>query len=528
VVQGALTAIEPMPCEEARPPSIGIERLSKSYGGTQALKDVSIRCRAGDVHAIAGENGAGKSTLMKILAGVVPAGQYHGVVRLAGEPVSFANVRDAEAAGVFLVPQELHVVPELTIADFLFLNREPANCGFVDRRRLWLDTRTWLSAFHLPLSPLTLMGELSSHEQQLISIARAMSQGLKILILDEPTASLTGQETDLLFNQIRIFRERGVTVLYISHRLAELERIADAVTVLRDGQIVDGFRRAEEPEPIRRIIRGMIGRDVKDMYPKTVAQHGDVALSIEDWTVSSPNPDRPNCVQSLSLEVHAGEVLGIFGLIGSGSSDLGRSLFAAHQGASSGRLLVAGRVIAPKTARDAVAAGIAYLPSDRKREGLVLPMSVGTNLTLAALDSFARAGIVNRRREASTIREFIANLRIKCSSPDQPAADLSGGNQQKIVVAKWLITKPTIFVMDEPTRGVDVAARLEIYELINLVVAGGGAVIMISTDAAEVLGMSDRVIAMRDGHAVGEWPRGDVGEEALMLHAAGRSEAGYG
>jgi ABC-type sugar transport system ATPase subunit len=528
VVQGALRAVDSMPMEGVGPPSIGIERLSKSYGGTQALKDVSIRCRAGDVHAIAGENGAGKSTLMKILAGVVPTKQYQGAVKLAGEPVSFANVRDAEAAGVFLVPQELHVVPGLTIADSLFLNREPASWGMVDRRKLWLDTRAWLTAFHLSLSPLTPMGELSSHEQQLISIARAMSQGLKILILDEPTASLTAQETGLLFDQIGILRERGVTVLYISHRLAELERIADAVTVLRDGQVVDGFRRAEEADPIRRIIRGMIGRDVKDMYPKAVAPSGEVALRIEDWTISNPNPKRPNCVQSLSLEVRAGEVLGIFGLIGSGSSDLGRSLFASHQGASSGRLFVGGQVVAPKTPRDAIAAGIAYLPSDRKREGLVLPMSVGENLTLAALDSFAATGMVNRRKEAGSIHEFIANLRIKCSSPDQLAADLSGGNQQKIVVAKWLITKPLIFVMDEPTRGVDVAARLEIYELINLVVAGGGAVILISTDAAEVLGMSDRVIALRDGRMAGEWPRGLVGEEALMMHAAGRNEGAHG
>jgi ABC-type sugar transport system ATPase subunit len=264
------------------------------------------------------------------------------------------------------------------------------------------------------------------------------------------------------------------------------------------------------------------------MYPKAVAPCGEVALRIEDWTISNPNPERPNCVQSLSLEVRAGEVLGIFGLIGSGSSDLGRSLFASHQGASSGRLFVGGQVVAPKTPRDAIAAGIAYLPSDRKREGLVLPMSVGENLTLAALDSFAATGMVNRRKEAGTIHEFIANLRIKCSSPDQLAADLSGGNQQKIVVAKWLITKPLIFVMDEPTRGVDVAARLEIYELINLVVAGGGAVILISTDAAEVLGMSDRVIALRDGRMAGEWPRGLVGEEALMMHAAGRNEGAHG
>jgi ABC-type sugar transport system ATPase subunit len=513
--------------EGEHPPSIAVEGLSKSYGGTQALKAISLRCRAGDVLAIAGENGAGKSTLMKILAGVVPAGEYNGVVMLAGRAVSFFSVRNAEAAGVFLVPQELHIVPELTIAEYLFLNREPAKWGFVDRRKLWLDTRTWLDAFHLSISPLTLMGELSSHEQQLVSVARAMSQGLKILILDEPTASLTAQETDLLFHQIRVLRERGVTVLYISHRLAELERIADAVTILRDGQIVDGFRMEDEAEPTRRIIRGMIGRDVKDMYPKATSTHGDVVLRIRDWTVRNPNPDRPNCVKGIALDLRAGEVLGIFGLIGSGSADLGRSLFAAHRGAVSGTLQVSGRSVVLRTARDAVAEKITYLPSDRKREGLVLPMSVGDNLTLAALDRFTSAGIVDRHKEISTIRRFVANLRIKCASPQQPAADLSGGNQQKIVVAKWLVTEPRIFVMDEPTRGVDVAARLEIYELINLVTASGGAVILIATDAAEVLGMSDRVIAMRDGSLVGEWPRGGVEEEALMLHAAGRAEAAH-
>jgi ABC-type sugar transport system ATPase subunit len=502
--------------------SVSVSRLNKRYGGTHALRDVSLACEEGDVHAIAGENGAGKSTLVKVLSGVIPANEYAGEVRLSGELVEFSGVRDAERAGIFLVPQELQVIPELSVADYLYLNREPRRFGMVDRRKLWSDTSAWLASFRLSVSPMTPMGELSSHEQQLVSIARAMTQGVKVLILDEPTASLTGRETELLFDELRALRQRRVTTLYISHRLAELERIADAVTVMRDGSVVDNFRMADDSSPARRIIRGMIGQDVEEMYPKGACTPGDKMLQLTDWTVENPLPDRPPLVENLSLELRAGEVLGVFGLIGSGASDLVRSVYGIHRGKVRGIANVQGKGVTLRNAREAMACGIAYLPSDRKREGLVLGMSVGSNLTLAGLNGFAELGaVVDRKQEAHAVRDYIRNLRIKCASPDQAVGDLSGGNQQKVVAAKCLLTHPKVLLLEEPTRGVDVGARLEIYELVNKVAAEGRAVVLVSTDVSEVLGISDRVIAMRDGRFAGEWTRGEVSEENLMLHAAG-------
>jgi len=501
--------------------AIRVSGLDKWYGGTHALRDVSLAVEAGHVHAIAGENGAGKSTLVKILAGVLTHHGYTGEVAIDGAPVRLGSIRDAEVHGVFLVPQELHVVPQLSVADFLFLNREPRRFGMVDRARLWADTSRWMRTFQIDVSPLTPMGDLDSHEQQLIIIARAMTQGVKVLILDEPTASLTERETRLLFERVRDFKSHGVTTLYISHRLPEFERIADAVTVMRDGRVVDGFPLERNGETARRVIKAMIGRDLDEFYPKTPASLGGDLFGIEAWGVGNPDVGRPALVEPMDLFVRAGEVLGIYGLIGSGTSDLARSFFGVHGGAVTGTMRVRGKPIDARRPGGAIKAGIAYVPSDRKRDGLVLSMPVSSNLTLAALGKMTNLGMIDRGAELRNVQRYVASLKVKCASVEDPISALSGGNQQKVVAAKWMLAEPEVFVFEEPTRGVDVNARIEIYQLINEVASAGKAVILISTDLPEVLGMADRVLVMHAGRVAGQWPRAEIDEEKAMIHATG-------
>ena len=501
--------------------AVRVSGLDKWYGGTHALHDVSLSVEAGHVHAIAGENGAGKSTLVKVLAGVLHHGSYTGDVVIDGSRARLSSIRDAEAHGVFLVPQELHVVPQLTVADFLFLNREPRRFGMVNRAKLWADASRWISTFKIDASPLTLMGGLGSHEQQLVSIARAMTQGVKILILDEPTASLTERETQLLFDRVRDFKSHGVTTLYISHRLPEFERIADAVTVMRDGRVVDGFTLERNGDTPRRVIKAMVGRELDELYPKTKVTAGATVFSVEDWSVRSPVVGRPSVVHPMNLSTKGGEVLGIYGLIGSGASDLARSFFGVHSGAVSGVMQVGGKVVDARQPGGAIKAGVAYMPSDRKRDGLILGMNVSANLTLAALGKMTTFGVIDRGLELCNVQKFVTSLKVKCASVEAPISSLSGGNQQKVVAAKWMLAEPEVFIFEEPTRGVDVGARIEIYHLINEVAAIGKAVILISTDLPEVLGMADRVMVMHAGRVTGQWATNEIDEETAMLLASG-------
>jgi ABC-type sugar transport system ATPase subunit len=506
-------------------PAVKVSRLNKWFGSTHALADVSVTFEPGDVHAVAGENGAGKSTLVKILSGVIGASEYTGEVEIDGVARQLHSVRDAERFGIFLVPQELNIVPELRVGEFLFLNREPRRWGLLDTKKLWSDTAHWLDVFKLAVSPIARMDELSTHEQQLVSIARAMTQGVNVLILDEPTASLTERETELLFQRIAELKRRNVATIYISHRLHEFERIANVVTVMRDGCVVDNFRLEGAGDTPRRVIQAMVGRDLTEMYPKAPAVQGGPVLQLQGWSVASPVAGRPPLVRDIDLTVMAGEVLGLFGLIGFGASDLARSVFGIHPGRVSGTVWMRGRQVRVDSPGQAIAAGIAYLPAERKRDGLILHNSIAANMSLAALGRVTQMGAVDRRRELLKVQEYVSTLRVKCRSVEQPVMQLSGGNQQKVVAAKWLLTEPDVFILEEPTRGVDVNARIDFYELINKLAASGKAVVLISTDLTEVLGMSDRVLAMCAGRLVGEWRAGNVSEEEVMLHAAGEQEA---
>ncbi|NTH16802.1 sugar ABC transporter ATP-binding protein [Agrobacterium rhizogenes] len=498
-----------------------VSGIDKKFGVVHALKGVSISFRRGDVHAIAGENGAGKSTLMKILSGVI--GGYDGYIEIEGERCRFDSIRDAERHGVFLVPQELNVVPELRVGEYLFLNREPRRWGMVDTKTLWADAVRWLAVFKLDLSPLLRMGDLSTHQQQLVSIARAMTQGVKLLILDEPTSNLTERETELMFEQISDLHKHGVTTIYISHRLHEFERIANAVTVMRDGAVVDHFRLQGQSDTPRRVVQAMVGRDLTEMYPKLAVAVGEPKLTLREWTIPNRGPGRANLVEDLNLDVRAGEVLGIFGLLGSGAFDLTRSLFGAHAAKVRGRMEIGGKAVSVVSPRDAIRSGIAYIPAERKRDGLIEAHSITSNMTLAALSRLTHFGVLDRYAELKRVQQYVTSLKVKCGSVEQPISQLSGGNQQKVVAAKWLLTAPEVFILEEPTRGVDINARVDFYALINDLAVAGKAIIIVSTDLPEVLGMSDRVLAMLEGRIVREWPWGEATEEDVMTAAAGGS-----
>ena len=506
----------------ARAPAAKVSNVDKRFGGAHALRGVSVTFETGDVHAVAGENGAGKSTLMKILSGVI--GDYDGTVEIDGAVRRFSNIREAERHGVFLVPQELNIVPELRVAEYLFLNREPQRWGLVDARKLMADTAYWLEVFRLPVSPVARMGDLSTHEQQLVSIGRAMTQGVKVLILDEPTASLTDRETELLFDRIADLHLHGVTTIYISHRLHEFERIANVVTVMRDGSIVDHFRLERGGDTPRRVIRAMVGRDLTEMYPKVPTTVGAPVLQLLDYTLANPEPKRQPIVRDVNLTIRAGEVVGVFGLLGSGAFALARSIFGAHMGAVTGEMKIKGALARIGNPRDAIKHGVAYLPAERKRDGLIVGHSIESNMSLAALARFSRNGFIDRNAELRCIQQYAANLRVRCHSTEQPIRELSGGNQQKVVAAKWLLTEPEIFLLEEPTRGVDVNARIEFYQLINTLTSAGKALLLVSTDLPEILGMADRIFVMWEGHIVREWKRGDVTQEQVMTHAAGEHE----
>ena len=503
----------------ARAPAAKVWDVDKRFGGAHALRGVSATFETGDVHAVAGENGAGKSTLMKILSGVI--GEYDGKMEIDGTVRRFSSIRDAERHGVFMVPQELNIVPELRVGEYLFLNREPQRWGLVDAKRLWADTAYWLDVFKLNVSPVARMGDLSTHEQQLVSIGRAMSQGVKVLILDEPTASLTERETELLFDRIADLHLHGVTTIYISHRLHEFERIANVVTVMRDGSIVDYFRLERGSDTPRRVIRAMVGRDLTEMYPKVPTTVGAPVLELQRYTLANPEPKQRPIVRDVNLTIRAGEVVGVYGLLGSGAFALARSIFGAHKGAVTGEMKIKGATARIGSPRDAIKQGIAYLPAERKRDGLIVAHSIESNMSLAALSRFSRSGFVDRKAELRSIQQYVANLRVKCHSAEQPIRELSGGNQQKVVAAKWLLTQPEIFVLEEPTRGVDVNARVEFYELINELTSAGKAILLVSTDLPEILGMADRIVAMWEGRIVREWKRGDASEEQVMIHATG-------
>ena len=494
-----------------------MRQITKRFPGVKALEDVSLAVRRGEIHAICGENGAGKSTLMKVLSGVYPAGSYLGDITFDGKPVQFNNIRDSEAMGIAIIHQELALVPYLSIAENIFLgNERRGRSGLIDWYRTNADAATLLGSVGLKENPVTPVIQLGVGKQQLVEIAKALSKDVRLLILDEPTAALNDIDSAHLLDLLRDLRRRGITCIMISHKLNEITAIADSTTVLRDGRTVATFDMRSGQVSQEQLIRSMVGRDLDSIYPDRVSAPGHEVLRIEDWTVWHPVQDR-KVVNGANLYVRAGEVVGIAGLMGAGRTELAMSLFGRSYGRDiSGRLIMHGSPIRARTVSEAIGNGIAYATEDRKRYGLNLIADVRANVSSAALDKLSRAGWVNGHEEIKAAEESRRDMNIKTPSVMDAVGNLSGGNQQKVVLAKWLFTDPEVLILDEPTRGIDIGAKYEIYTIINRLVAQGKAVILISSELPELLGMCDRIYALSAGRITGELPVGEATQENLM------------
>lgn len=490
------SAVQPMLLE--------MRHISKSFPGVRALNDVSFDVRQGEVHALVGENGAGKSTLMKILSGVYQADA--GEVIFQGRPVRFTSPRQAQMAGIATIYQELNQVPYLSISENIFLGTEISRRGVLSLGEMHRQARDLLTRLHLDIDPRTQLGKLGVGQQQMVEVAKALHQNASLIIMDEPTSSLSIREITDLFGIVRELKAQGVSVIYISHHLEETFEVSDRITVLRDGQLVTTQPTGDLN--VDKLIRLMVGRDLSEQFPKEQYPRGEEVLRVEGLNQESRLFD-------IGFSAYAGEVLGIAGLVGAGRTELARAIFGADP-IDSGRFFVRGRPVRIRNPRDAVDNGIGLLTEDRKRQGLFLLMSVRDNVVMAVLDKLTRGLSTNRRKEGEITQRFIEQIAIKASSQDQLAMNLSGGTQQKVVLSKWLATKPQVLIFDEPTRGIDVGAKVEIYKMINELARQGVAILMISSELPEILGMSDRIMVIGGGRIRGFLDRAEATEEKIM------------
>lgn len=493
-------------------PLLEVRGVSRAYPGVQALDRVDLVVRAGEVHALVGENGAGKSTLSRIIAGIEPADT--GVMLLEGAPYAPRDRRHAAACGVRIVLQELNLIPTLSVAENLFLENLPRRRGWVDYRRLHAEAAQALAAVGLRgLAPGVPVGELGVGRQQLVEVAAGLAHACRLLILDEPTAALTDAERDLLFARLARLRASGVGVIYISHRLEEIRQVADRVTVLRDGRVAAGAPVAEVSR--EQIIRWMVGRDLREVYPPRTGSPGEVILEVRGLR-------RGEAVRGVSFSVRRGEILGFAGLMGAGRTELVRALFGADRAdAGEVRLRSAVRPLRFRSPAAAVRHGLALLTENRKEEGLLLPLGVRANTTLARLRAVARCGWLRPRAETAAAGRLAEQLAVRCRSLEQPVRELSGGNQQKVVMARWLHRDSDILIVDEPTRGIDVGARQEVHRCLDRLAAAGKAILMISSDLDELLGLCDRIAVVAAGRIVAEFARGAWSREAILTAALG-------
>jgi rhamnose transport system ATP-binding protein len=482
--------------------------ISKNFAGVQALRGVSFDLGPGEVHALLGENGAGKSTLIKIITGVHQPDA--GEMRLYGQTVSFADPRQSRERGIAAIYQEPSLFPDLDIAENIFVGRQPTRAGGrIAWQTMYREARVLLDSLGVQLDPKTKARNLSVAQQQMVEIARALSVEAKILIMDEPTSSLTLAEVDDLFRIVRQLRQAGTAIVFISHRLEELFQLADRVTVLRDGAYV-GTNSVSEVTTDR-LIQMMVGRTMTNMFPKQAVEPGEVALQVEGLT-------RPGVFENVSFELRKGEILGMAGLVGAGRTDVARALFGVEP-ATSGVIKIEGQPVDITSPQQAMKLGLAYLPEDRQHHGLILPMTISHNITLPMLSEFARLGWMNNDSERRAARRAADQLEVRAAGIWQKVRELSGGNQQKVVLAKWLATQPLILILDEPTRGIDVKTKAAVHGLMSDLAAQGIAILMISSELPEVLGMSDRILVMREGHLTGHFSRAEATQEKIMLAA---------
>jgi D-xylose transport system ATP-binding protein len=500
-------------------PFLEMRNITKTFPGVRALDGVSFDLKPGEIHALVGENGAGKSTLMKILGGVYPHPEYGGEVVIEGDVQKFGGVRDAEKANIAVIYQELSLVPEMSVGENIFLGREPRRFGVIRWEELYRRARALLDDLLLSLDPHTPVRSLGIGQQQLVEIAKALSHNARILVLDEPTAALTDTEVETLFGILNKLRDRGVGMIYISHKLNEVLRVSDRITVLRDGRTVGTNPVNDWTES--QIIARMVGREVGDIFPLMNHDQGDIIFEVENFSVADPAVAGKKLVDNVGFSVRRGEVLGIAGLMGAGRSDLLMAIFGAHAGRVSGEVKLEGRRLHITSPADAIKQGIGFVTEDRKRFGLVLGQTLLKNMTLAGLRRISGRFITSVDAESAAGERSMKELRIKANSVFAIAGTLSGGNQQKVVLAKWLLTNPRVLFLDEPTRGIDVGAKQEIYAQINVLAKSGLAIVLVSSELPEVLGLSDRILVLHEGRITGEFTRGSVTPEAVMACATG-------
>ncbi|MFJ3430991.1 MULTISPECIES: multiple monosaccharide ABC transporter ATP-binding protein [Pseudomonas] len=503
---------------------LDMRNIRKCFGAVKALSGVNLKVGDGEIHAICGENGAGKSTLMKILSGVYPHGSFEGEIHFDGSPRCFQDLRDSEALGVCIIHQELALVPMLSITENLFLGNEISRHGVIDWHQAHARANDLLARVGLDTRPQTLVGNLGIGQQQLVEIAKALAKDVRLLILDEPTASLNEKDSDTLLKLMLELKSRGITSIIISHKLNEIGRVADQITVIRDGTTVDVIDCRDVGIDEGRVVRSMVGRELSDRYPARVAAIGGVLFEVQGWSVGDPARPERDRIRNVNFHVRRGEVVGIAGLMGAGRTEFAMSVFGRSYGVNiRGKALLEGREVDLGNVRKAIDQGLAYATEDRKGAGLVLGESITRNTSMANLAAVSSRWVMNELAETAVAVEYRSRLRIRSADVTQSVEKLSGGNQQKVVLGKWLFANPKVLILDEPTRGIDVGAKYEIYGVVNQVVSEGRGVVMISSEMPELLGTCDRIYVMNEGRFVGEFAIAEASQEKIM-HAIMRNE----
>lgn len=494
--------------------------ITKEFPGVKALDDVNLEVRAGDIHALIGENGAGKSTLMKVLSGVHPYGTYDGKINFENKLCEFKTINDSEELGIVIIHQELALIPELTIAENIFLGNEKKKNGIINWNQTVVETRNLLAKVGLKIDPQEKIKNIGVGQQQLVEIAKALSKKVKLLILDEPTAALNEEDSENLLKLLLEFKEQGITSILISHKLKELLRVSDTITVLRDGKTIDTYSAKEESITENTIIKAMVGRDLSHLFPeRTYNIKDEVVFEIKDWSVHHPIDSHRKVLKNVNIKVKHGEIIGIAGLMGAGRTELAMSVFGKSYGRKiTGELYKDGKKVTFNNVDQAIQNGLAYVSEDRKEYGLVLIDSVKNNLTLANLKGVSKNGILQEREEVLVAESLKERINIKTPSIEQKAGNLSGGNQQKIVLGKWIYADPDVLILDEPTRGIDVGAKFEIYKIINELAEKGKSIIIISSELPELIGMCDRIYTLCEGEITGDIHKDDANQENLMTY----------
>ena len=495
-----------------------MKNITKEFPGVKALDNVNLKVEEGEIHALVGENGAGKSTLMNVLSGIYPFGSYTGDIVYNGEVCKFQKIKDSEEKGIVIIHQELALIPYMSIGENMFLGNEQGKKSAIDWNKTYSEADKYLKMVGLSESSRVLIKDIGVGKQQLVEIAKALAKHAKLLILDEPTSSLNETDSRALLDLLLEFKKQGMTSIIISHKLNEVSYVADKITVIRDGSTIETLDKATDDISEDRIIKGMVGREMTDRFPKRHdVKIGDVAMEVKNWTVYHPQFTERKVVDDVSINVRKGEVVGIAGLMGAGRTELAMSIFGKAYGSNiSGQLFLNGEEVHLKNIKDAITHRLAYVTEDRKGNGLVLSNPIRVNTSLANLSELCTRRVIDKDKEYQVAEEYRGKLKTKCPTVDQNVGNLSGGNQQKVLLAKWMYANPDVLILDEPTRGIDVGAKYEIYCIINDLVAAGKSVIMISSELPEVLGMSDRIYVMNEGKMVGEMEGAEASQESIM------------